>query len=45
MDMSGHLPEASAVLPPRSDTGILHGQDLIIWTLGSEKRKSHRNSD
>lgn len=37
------LPETSAVLPPSSDTGILHSQDFIIWTLGSENRKTHGN--
>lgn len=26
-------PKTSAVLPPSSDTGILHSQDFIIWTL------------
>lgn len=39
--VNGLLPETSAVLPPSSDTGILHGQDLIIWTLRSERRKTH----
>lgn len=38
-------PEASAVLPPSSDTGILHGQDFIIWTLRSRGVHCERRPD
>lgn len=38
-------PEASAVLPSCSDTGILHRQDLALWTLRSRRVHCERRPD
>lgn len=37
-DTGGLLPETCAVLPPSSDTRILHSHNLTVWTLCSVER-------
>lgn len=38
-------PETGAVLPSRSDAGVLHRQDPILWTLGSRGVAGERRPD